>query len=441
MNDINALNNQLNTALPTAFQDAEIYLVGGAVRDKLLGLSVHEHDYVVVGATQEQMLAWGFEQVGADFPVFLHPVSHEEYALARTERKQGAGYKGFVFATEDVTLTEDLMRRDLTINAIAEDKDGQLIDPYDGQKDIENRLLRHVSIAFAEDPVRVLRVARFAARFAHLGFRVADETLQLMQQMVADGEVAHLVPERVTAEMFKALDTDAPHVFFEVLRDCGALAVIFPEVDALFGVPQRADYHPEIDCGKHVMLCLADAAKRQTTRLTRYAVLCHDLGKATTPPEILPSHHQHETRGITIANDMSQRLKVPKKYRDIATKTAEYHTHIHRFDTLKAQSILKLFKAFGVHKDLSLFSQFIESCISDSRGRLGFEDNPYPQAKMALKLAYQFQQFDAKPFIREAMKGEEIAQAVHQAQISFIKQLRASLPPSSLSTLSPDSKT
>ncbi|PID64589.1 MAG: multifunctional CCA addition/repair protein, partial [Gammaproteobacteria bacterium] len=351
----------------------DTYLVGGAVRDKLLGLPVHEHDYVVVGATPQQMLAWGFEQVGADFPVFLHPVSHEEYALARTERKSGPGYKGFIFSTADVTLEEDLLRRDLSINAIAEDKNGRLIDPYGGQQDLQNRVLCHVSDAFAEDPVRVLRVARFAARFQHLGFRIADKTLAMMQQMVDNGEVAHLVPERVTAELFKALDSDSPQVFFEVLRDCGALAVIFPEIDALFGVPQRADYHPEIDCGIHVMMCLADAAKRHSTRLTRYAVLCHDLGKATTPADILPSHRGHEARGIDLARQMSERLKVPKKYRDMGMKTAEFHSHIHRFYELTPQTILRLFKAFGVLKELSLFAQFIDSCIADNRGRLGFE--------------------------------------------------------------------
>lgn len=404
------------------FADASIYLVGGAVRDKLLGLPVHEHDYVVVGATPAQMLQWGFEQVGADFPVFLHPVSHEEYALARTERKQGKGYKGFAFSTQNVTLEEDLLRRDLTINAIAEDNNGRLIDPYGGQDDIAKRQLRHVSEAFNEDPVRILRVARFAAQFHHLGFSVADETQQLMRAMVANGEVAHLVPERVTAEMFKALDTQNPHVFFQVLRNCGALAVIFPEIDALFGVPQRADYHPEIDTGIHVMMCLADAAKRQTTRLTRYAVLCHDLGKATTPKDILPRHHGHEERGIALAKQMSQRLKVPKKYREMAVKTAQYHSHLHRFSELTPQKILKLFKAFGVPKDLSLFAQFAECCISDCRGRLGFEKQDYPQAKQALKLAYHFQGFDAKPFIKAEMSGEQIGQAVHQAQIHFIKQ-------------------
>ncbi len=431
MNNFNKLSNQLNEQLtqqldenmPVAYKNADIYLVGGAVRDKLLGLDVHERDYVVVGVTQEQMITWGFEQVGADFPVFLHPVSHEEYALARTERKQGSGYKGFVFSTQNVTLEEDLLRRDLTINAIAEDKAGNLIDPYHGQQDIENKLLRHVSEAFAEDPVRVLRVARFAARFAHLGFSVADETLSLMRKMVENGEVSHLVPERVTMEMFKALDTQSPQVFFEVLRSCGALAVIFPEIDALFGVPQRSDYHPEVDSGVHVMMCLAQAAKRKATRLTRFAVLCHDLGKATTPNEILPSHHAHEARGKSIAASFSNRLKVPKKYRDMGVKTAEFHSHIHRIEELKPKTILKLFKAFGVHKDLSLFTQFVESCIADSRGRLGFENVEYPQAKQALKLAYQFQQFDAKPFIKEGMSGEAIGEAIHRGQVDFIKQL------------------
>lgn len=406
------------------FSEIEIYLVGGAVRDKLLGLPVHENDYVVVGATPEQMIAWGFEQVGADFPVFLHPVSHEEYALARTERKSGSGYKGFVFSTQDVTLAEDLLRRDLTINAIAEDNQGRLIDPYRGQADIEQRILRHVSDAFSEDPVRVLRIARFAARFSHLGFTIAAETQQLMKEMVDNGEVANLVPERVAAEMFKALDTDAPQVFFNVLRECGALAVIFPEVDALFGVPQRADYHPEIDTGVHVMMCLADAAKRKATRLTRYAVLCHDLGKANTPADILPSHHGHELRGVEMAKTLSSRLKVPKKYREIALKTAEFHTHIHRFNELKPKTVLKLFKTFGVQKDLSQFAQFIDSCIADSRGRLGFEDSEYPQAKTALKLAYQFQQLDTSAAITEETTGAAIGEAIQQMQLAFIKQYR-----------------
>lgn len=406
------------------FSEIEIYLVGGAVRDKLLGLPVHENDYVVVGATPEQMIAWGFEQVGADFPVFLHPVNHEEYALARTERKSGSGYRGFVFSTQDVTLAEDLLRRDLTINAIAEDNQGRLIDPYRGQADIEQRILRHVSDAFSEDPVRVLRIARFAARFSHLGFTIAAETQQLMKEMVDNGEVANLVPERVAAEMFKALDTDAPQVFFNVLRECGALAVIFPEVDALFGVPQRADYHPEIDTGVHVMMCLADAAKRKATRLTRYAVLCHDLGKANTPADILPSHHGHELRGVEMAKTLSSRLKVPKKYREIALKTAEFHTHIHRFNELKPKTVLKLFKTFGVQKDLSQFAQFIDSCIADSRGRLGFEDSEYPQAKTALKLAYQFQQLDTSAAITEETTGAAIGEAIQQMQLAFIKQYR-----------------
>lgn len=408
----------------SSYEKADIYLVGGAVRDRLLELPVYERDYVVVGTTPAQMRRWGFEQVGADFPVFLHPVSHEEYALARTEHKQGKGHKGFVFSTEKVTLIEDLKRRDLTINAIAEASNGQLIDPYGGQSDLKQRVLRHVSEAFVEDPLRVLRVARFAARFAQLGFVIAEETRQLMQQMVADGEVSHLVPERVSAEMFKALDSDSPQVFFNVLKDCGALNVVFPEIDALFGVPQRADYHPEIDTGVHTMMALADAAKRRTSRLTRYAVLCHDLGKATTPKLCLPKHHGHEQRGERIARTMANRLKLPKKYREMGIKTAQYHTHIHRFDELTPKTILKVFKAFGVAKDLSLFSAFLQSCIADSRGRLGFENSDYPQAKMALKLAYQFQQFDASTVINEGMSGEQIGQAVYQAQVAFIKQHR-----------------
>lgn len=409
------------------YTDVETYLVGGAVRDELLGLEVLERDYVVVGATVKQMQQWGFEQVGADFPVFLHPVTHEEYALARTERKQGRGYKGFVFSTKAVTLEEDLSRRDLTINAIAKASDGLLIDPYHGQIDLKNRVLRHVSPAFVEDPLRVLRVARFAARFHHLGFTVAPQTIDLMQLMVKQGEVAALTPERVTIELFKALDTQTPQVFFEVLRNCGALSVIFPEIDALFGVPQRADYHPEIDTGLHVMMSLADAAKRQCSRLTRYAVLCHDLGKAQTPKGLLPRHHGHEKRGADLAKQMSLRLKMPKKYREIAVKSAEYHTHIHRFDELSPKTILRLFKAFGVSGDLAFFTQFVESCKSDSRGRLGFEENEYPQAKQALKLAYQFQHFDAKTYIQPDMPGEQIGQVIHQAQIAYIKSLQKTL--------------
>ena len=422
MNYISKLNNISSHS--NAFQQATIYLVGGAVRDRLLGLAVRERDYVVVGVTQKQMIEWRFEQVGSDFPVFLHPVSHEEYALARTEKKQGLGYKGFVFSTKDVSLEQDLLRRDLTINAIAEDKKGVLIDPYNGQSDIENQILRHVSDAFMEDPVRILRVARFAARFANLGFKVATETIDLMRQMVKNGEVSHLVPERVVAEMFKALDTDAPQVFFEVLRDCDALPAIFPEVAALFGVPQCSEHHPEIDTGVHVMMSLANAAKRQTSRLARFAVLCHDLGKGNTPADLLPNHHGHEQRGVVLAEKMSKRLKLPKKYRQIAMKTAELHTHIQRFDELKPQTILKIFKAFGVDKNLFMFTQFIESSISDNLGRKGFENSEYPQAQSALKLAYQFQKFDSKAFIENAMTGEEIANVLHQEQILFIKKLR-----------------
>lgn len=414
-------------ASATDFDQADVYCVGGAVRDRLLGLAVHDRDYVVIGATPAQMLAWGFTQVGNDFPVFLHPVSHEEYALARTERKQGQGYKGFVFSTENVTLEEDLKRRDLTINAIAEDKQGHVIDPYHGQIDLNRRILRHVSAAFREDPVRLLRVARFAARFEPLGFTVAKETIQLMQQMVDDGEAANLVPERVTTELFKALDSKAPQVFFNTLRACGALKVIFPEIDALFGVPQCPEYHPEVDTGVHVMMALADAAKRNASRFSRYAVLCHDLGKATTPKAILPAHHGHEMRGIAIANTMSKRLKLPKSYREIGAKSAQYHTHIHNIAKLKASTTVELLKAFGVSKDLTLFSQFVDSCIADSRGRIGFENSDYPQAQWALKMAYAFQQFDAKPFIKNGMTSEHIKSIIKAEHIRLLNSIRTSL--------------
>jgi len=358
-----------------------IHLVGGAVRDALLGLPTADRDWVVTGATPAQMQDLGYRPVGKDFPVFLHPQSKEEYALARTERKSGHGYKGFVFnADPSVTLEEDLQRRDLTINAIAQDAQGRIIDPWGGVRDLQARVLRHVSPAFAEDPLRVLRVARFAARFAPLGFRVAPETLALMQQLGASGELAHLVAERVWQEMEKALREVAPAAFFRVLRDCGALQRILPEVDALFGVPQPAQHHPEIDTGVHVLMCLEQAARLSTDPVVRFATLVHDVGKGTTPPRFWPSHHGHEERGVALIAGLCERLRVPARFAALARLVSQYHTHCHRAMQLRPDTVLKLLEALDAFRRPLQLEQFLLACEADARGRTGFEERPYPQA-------------------------------------------------------------
>ncbi|WP_145513277.1 multifunctional CCA addition/repair protein [Yersinia massiliensis] len=367
----------------------EIYLVGGAVRDTLLNLPVTEQDWVVVGATPEQLLAQGYQQVGKDFPVFLHPVSHEEYALARTERKSGQGYTGFTcYAAPDVTLEEDLLRRDLTINAIARRHDGELIDPYHGQQDLDNRVLRHVSDAFGEDPLRVLRVARFAARFAHLGFNVAPETQALMAAMAQSGELSALTPERVWKETEKALKTQSPQVYFQVLRDCGALAVLFPEIDRLFGVPAPEKWHPEIDTGIHTLMTLTIAAQLSPEVDIRFAALCHDLGKGLTPKQFWPHHHGHGPAGVKLVEQMCQRLRVPNPVRDLAKLVAEYHDLIHTVNKLRPETLLKLFDAIDVWRKPERLEQMIMTSEADARGRTGFEENPYPQGDY-LRAAYQ----------------------------------------------------
>lgn len=358
----------------------KIYLVGGAVRDSLLGLPVTEKDWVVVGATPENLLAQGYQQVGKDFPVFLHPVSRDEYALARTERKSGKGYTGFVcHAAPDVTLEQDLLRRDLTINAIARTERGDLIDPYHGRRDLENRVLRHVSDAFSEDPLRVLRVARFAARFAHLGFQIAEETMALMQKMAHEGELAYLTPERVWKETEKALGTSSPDVYFQVLRDCGALAVLFPEIDNLYGVPAPAKWHPEIDTGIHTMMTVAMAARLSPEIDVRFATLCHDLGKGLTPPELWPRHHGHGPAGVKLVEALCQRLRVPNPIRDLAKLVAEYHDLIHTVQVLQPKTLLKLFDAIDVWRKPQRLEQLALTSEADARGRAGFEENPYPQ--------------------------------------------------------------
>ena len=336
---------------------------------------------MVVGATPDEMLALGYRQVGKDFPVFLHPDTHEEYALARTERKTGPGYTGFIFHSEpNVSLEDDLIRRDLTINAIAIDEHGTIIDPFNGRQDLDNKLLRHVSPAFAEDPVRILRVARFYARFAPLGFSIASETIELMHKMVDNGEVDALVPERVWQETQRALNEIQPRAFFEALRECGALAKIFPELEALFGVPQRADYHPEVDTGVHTLMVLDQASAISPEPRIRFAALLHDLGKATTPKAELPRHIGHEARTLPLVRELCQRLRVPNDYRDLALLTAEYHSHCHKADQLRSATLLKTLQGLDAFRRPERFEEFLLACTADSRGRLGFEQRPYPQA-------------------------------------------------------------
>jgi tRNA nucleotidyltransferase (CCA-adding enzyme) len=358
----------------------QVYLVGGAVRDELLGRPVRERDWVVVGATPEQLAAAGYRPVGRDFPVFLHPQTHEEYALARLERKVGPGYRGFVTdSSPDVTLEQDLQRRDLTINAIARAADGTLIDPCGGQRDLAARRLRHVSDAFVEDPVRVLRVARFAARFAPLGFAVAAETQALMQRMVAAGEVDALVAERVWKELERALEEPRPDAFVSTLRDCGALARVLPEVDALFGVPQPAQWHPEIDTGEHVLMTLRMAAQRGAPGVVRFALLLHDLGKGVTPRERWPSHHGHEDLGVPLIERVCERLRVPAAARELAVLVSRLHTHVHRALELRTATVLDVLERCDAFRRPDRFALFLEACECDARGRAGLEQRDYPQ--------------------------------------------------------------
>ncbi|MEM1264148.1 MAG: multifunctional CCA addition/repair protein [Pseudomonadota bacterium] len=357
----------------------DVYLVGGAVRDDMLGLTVTERDWVVVGSTPAAMQADGFRPVGKDFPVFLHPSTHEEYALARTERKSGVGYHGFTFHTgADVTLEEDLVRRDLTINAMARGADGELVDPYGGAADIEARQLRHVSPAFAEDPVRVLRLARFAARFAALGFQVAPETIELAHQMVAAGEIDHLQPDRVWKETERALAGPRPRVFFEVLRATGALARVFPEIDRLYGVPQPPQHHPEIDTGLHTMLVLDAATELSDNVAVRFAALAHDFGKGLTPTDDWPAHHGHEEISARLVREMAERLPLPRAVRDLAIIVAREHGRVHKALELRPGTVLKLLSAIDVWRRPERLAAVLTACEADSRGRTGFEQAPYP---------------------------------------------------------------
>jgi tRNA nucleotidyltransferase (CCA-adding enzyme) len=399
----------------------QTYLVGGAVRDRLLGRPAKERDWVVVGTTPAEMSALGFQPVGKDFPVFLHPETHEEYALARTERKTGPGYHGFAFySAPGVTLEDDLRRRDLTVNALAEDEHGKLIDPYGGQRDLDARLLRHVSPAFAEDPVRVLRVARFAARFAPLGFKVAPETLTLMRQMVTNGEVGALVAERVWQETVKALATERPSVFFRVLRECDALARVFPELDRLFGVRQPEKHHPEIDTGVHVMLVLDQAARLSADNVVRFAALVHDLGKGTTPKDILPHHYGHEERGVKLVEALCERLRVPREYRELAVLAARYHGLVHRATELRPETVLRLLKDSDAFRRPQRFEQFLLACEADARGRTGFEDRLYPQADL---LRRAFQAANSVPLPdTSGLSGGEIGMQLQALRLNAIRQ-------------------
>lgn len=402
----------------------EVYKVGGAVRDKRLGLAVVDTDWVVVGATPEQMTAQGFRQVGRDFPVFLHPQTREEYALARTERKTGPGYKGFeVHAAPDVTLEEDLRRRDLTINAMAETPEGRLIDPFGGERDLREHLLRHVSPAFVEDPVRILRVARFAARFMPLGFRVAPPTLELMRHMVESGEVEALVPERVWNELQRALAENRPSGFFEVLRACGALARLFPEIDRLYGVPQPPEHHPEVDCGVHTMMVVDQAARLTGDTQVRFAALLHDLGKGETPRDQWPRHAGHEGRSVTLVQQLCRRLRAPRGYRDLALLVARYHGHVHRAAELRPGTLWDVLHGVDAFRRPERFEQFLLACRADAQGRPGYEDTPYPQADRLRAALAAAGAVSAAALAGQGVTGPALGEALRQAQIAAIARV------------------
>ncbi|MER2096111.1 MAG: multifunctional CCA addition/repair protein [Pseudomonas qingdaonensis] len=408
----------------------QIYKVGGAVRDRLLGRPVTDIDWVVVGATVEQMQAQGYRPVGADFPVFLHPHSGEEYALARTERKSGRGYGGFTFhASPEVTLEEDLVRRDLTINAMAEDEQGRITDPYNGQQDLQDRILRHVSPAFAEDPLRVLRVARFAARYAGLGFQVAPETLSLMRELSESGELQALTAERSWKEIARALMEEQPQVFIQVLRDCGALKQLMPELDVLFGVPQPAAHHPEIDTGVHTLSVLEQAARHNQPLTVRWACLLHDLGKGLTPEEEWPRHIAHEHRGLKAIKAVNQRFKAPRDCQELALLVGEYHTHGHRALELKASTLLELLQRFDVYRRPQRFEEFIAACEMDARGRLGLEERDYPQAAYLRGAADAARAVAVQPLVEKGFTGQGLGEAIKRERLNALKAYKESAKP------------
>jgi len=404
----------------------QTYLVGGAVRDALLGLPVKDRDWVVVGATPEAMTERGYRQVGADFPVFLHPETNEEYALARTERKQGKGYHGFECdAAPDVTLEEDLLRRDLTINAMAQDETGNLIDPFHGQRDLEAKQLRHVSPAFREDPLRILRVARFAARFHPLGFRIAPETETLMREMVNDDELSHLPAERIWQETQRALGEKTPHVYFEILRKTGALGTLMPELDALFGIPQPETYHPEIDCGVHALMSLEQAAYLSDDIGVRFASLVHDLGKALTPAAEWPKHFGHEKKGLKPIKALCKRLRTPKPCQALALLVCEYHTHIHRAGELRPDTFVRVLKACDAFRRPERFEHILLCSEADARGRTGFETRDYPQAERFRKALTTAKGVDVGALRNKGLEAKALGDAIDKERARLIRDALA----------------
>jgi tRNA nucleotidyltransferase (CCA-adding enzyme) len=403
----------------------QVYLVGGAVRDQCLGRPVRERDYVVVGSTPAALLAEGFRPVGKDFPVFLHPVTQEEYALARTERKVGRGYHGFQFnAAPEVRLEEDLARRDLTINAMAQDADGRILDPFGGQQDLQDRVLRHVSPAFVEDPVRLLRVARLAAQLADYGFTVAPTTHALLQELVQQGELDSLVPERVWSECEKALRSPAPLRFFEILLSTGALKVLFPELERLFGIPQPARYHPEIDTGRHTWMVLEQATRLSPSPEVRFAALVHDLGKGTTPAAILPSHHGHEERSVQLIAGLGKRLRIPRRYLELATHVARQHGRVHRIFELRPETLLTLLESVDVLRRPEQVEPFLLALEADYRGRANFEERPYPQADYFRQAVAATRNIHAAPFLAQGLQGTALGAALRQARLHALTALR-----------------
>lgn len=413
----------------------KVYLVGGAVRDQLLGLPVKDRDWIVVGANPATLLSLGYQQVGKDFPVFLNPKTKEEYALARTERKSSAGYTGFICDfSPTITLEQDLIRRDLTINAMAQSEDGEIIDPYGGKQDLENRILRHISPAFSEDPLRVLRLARFAARYHSLGFKIASETLSLMVELAQSGELQHLTAERVCLETEKALNEKNPEIYFETLHKTGALSVLFPEIDALYGVPNPVKHHPEVDSFIHTMLVLKQAVNLTENNPTlnksavRFAAICHDLGKALTPQNILPHHYGHEQAGIKPTRALCKRLKVPSYYQELAEMTCEFHTHIHKAFELRAETVITLFNRFDVWRKPQRFQEFLQVCLADTRGRTGFENKDYPQIDYVNQLLQAANEVDVQQVIADGFEKQEIRNELTKRRILAVKQTKANYP-------------
>lgn len=413
----------------------KVYLVGGAVRDQLLGLPVKDRDWIVVGATPATLLSLGYQQVGKDFPVFLNPKTKEEYALARTERKSSAGYTGFICDfSPTITLEQDLIRRDLTINAMAQSEEGEIIDPYGGKQDLENRILRHISPAFSEDPLRVLRVARFAARYHSLDFKIASETLALMAELAQSGELQHLTAERVWSETEKALNEKNPEIYFETLHKTGALRILFPEIDALYGVPNPVKHHPEVDSFIHTMLVLKQAVNLTENNpilnksAVRFAAICHDLGKALTPQNILPHHYGHEQAGIKPTRTLCKRLKVPSYFQELAELTCEFHTHIHKAFELRAETVITLFNRFNVWRKPQRFQEFLQVCLADTRGRTGFENKDYPQIDYINQLLHAANEVDVQQVIADGFEKQEIRNELTKRRILAVKQTKANYP-------------